>query len=481
MTSILDLPNELKLNILLLCQLTDHSLFNICIAIPDFNDVYLAYESLIQRKLQEEEDFVESVQLLDRFRLNESGMGYISLQTFANIHNYQDSYEYNEKKEVIRCIVAEDIIQLRKKFTVKPGVIRNKHELEFISKVHKYVDWMYKQTRNVGCRTPDQTLDFVLGDIEDDENETAGRAMRPRWDIKLEDDAEEVRARNRRGLIQFLILTTNFHSRRVMRARNDKVEAEIRRTEAEARWKAAFEERIGLTDTDRFHGSWETTPKTNCKVIYDYTYARTLSLSDLATVISVAVPITASFYRANSVSSADNCDGLYSCRFIRTEIYERTGIEVNGKEMFHDPQQVWVTGWNEPSGFVFRPEVDNELFLKLTSVTDGGAWVDDYKAKLEQLEDAAIRHPHSWDLSRHPYHGFFEHELYTTTGLSELPTSTERDGVATGTVVKVPMLVQRFWQLHFSSRREEEQVETRRILGLYMKGCTFYTSNAAVS
>ncbi|RPA80301.1 hypothetical protein BJ508DRAFT_327407 [Ascobolus immersus RN42] len=441
--TILSLPNELKIAILCSCSITSGSLFDLCKAIPAFNNIYLANEATIQRRIQKDEDIVHAVQLLDRFRLNGGGMGRISLEIFARIHIHDLSVRYHQPLAAPFVVPAE-MTELRKLFGLTPGVIQNEHEVDFIQKILDYVNWMYATARELGIRSVEETEmycasihrrdfwnnvakytpDYQLECIELGRQPPPG--PRNTWpDHDIEDQMCTI-SQVRKALFQFLILSTHYHSKEVLRG-GSRGEAEGHRSVVES----------GLDEHNTVLGDcWYNLPP-DVTPLYDFTYIRTVSLPDLVKIISVCTPLTNLFYRQ-----------YIPVQFLRVEVAERTGIRID----------VSADYTNEEAIVKHDPDVHDELFTRLVEATDAGAWTHGYFDKLEALEEAASRLFDGWtDQRRAEFHDFFREEnFYTTVGISEVGPGRTAGGLTTGTVVTRPLVVTKLSIMALSEVESED-------------------------
>ncbi|RPA82282.1 hypothetical protein BJ508DRAFT_325552 [Ascobolus immersus RN42] len=259
------LPVELKLQILLYCDFASGNLHNLCTVVKGFYKVFLTYHKTIQKALDVTD---EMVQLLDRFRCTENGMGYLGLEIFANIHHWMARFDYlheglelagytgdqwweNEPSGWLRFVTAQKIHQTRKTFTKTDGIVGSVEEGHFIERIRAFVKYLYKVEYEFGYWSR------VLA--------------RTKTNEELEEESVVFRRRIQKSLLQFLIHTTHMHNG-FLTGSGSKREAEREREKRECR---------DYTNEDFYEP---------CSVA-DYTYIAGLPTSDLAILISTAAPI----------------------------------------------------------------------------------------------------------------------------------------------------------------------------------------------
>ncbi|RPA73163.1 hypothetical protein BJ508DRAFT_314062 [Ascobolus immersus RN42] len=279
------LPVELKLEILLCCNFRSGSLFKICNALPDFKAVYLVHRRLIHAKEGIEP---EEIKLLDRFRMNGEGMDFISSRIFMNIHECYDP----DEECCFKLLKASELDYARSKLGPKSGDLNN------------IDDWL------------------LLDTIKNFAEETLGlrrRIIRDRKGTELLEgtDPEQVK-RLKKAHVQFMLLTTFFHDL-ALSSCDDRDETVVKSVESKKVWENAFPNMMKCDMEKNFQAE--------PNVIYDYSYASSLSISELALVISVAGPITTRLY--SFVVCHQMCyhwEQIQDCWFLRHHLAHRCGL-----------------------------------------------------------------------------------------------------------------------------------------------------------
>ncbi|RPA84866.1 hypothetical protein BJ508DRAFT_323059 [Ascobolus immersus RN42] len=274
------LPPELKLEILLLSDFP--TVFKLGEAISSFLSLYNGYHSLIQHTICSRDHSKEAIQLLGRFRQAETrnGMSSLSLAIFANLHTWID------ENQDFGCFVhAEEMDEARRRFAGSEEgtlVVGNLEEALFLMEIEAYIDMLYSEARRFGYRLPRNKIITLPPKSRQTETETGLEAPG-----KEEDDPAELRRTIRKALLQFMIITTYFH---------DKAFAEMQvgcplREHAKLKSQEALcrDAWLSVTSSKEDGLPYKTVPVPT--VLYDYSYAKNLSVSEISIILSVATPV----------------------------------------------------------------------------------------------------------------------------------------------------------------------------------------------
>ncbi|RPA84865.1 hypothetical protein BJ508DRAFT_338831 [Ascobolus immersus RN42] len=363
------LPYELKLEVLLRADFP--ALFNICAAIRSFKEIYEARTALIQRTIILRDHSTEALRLLDRFRPSPNGMGVLSVVIFAHFHSWIDEDQF------FGCFAhAEELEEARLGFGTEDGVVSNLAEARFLVELEAYVDMLYTEARWFGYRDTRNRVSKLPPKSNQDEKSLRRRKWVAETLLVTPEDGnddEETRERIRRSLFQFVLITTYFHdksfskqtvidgSRKVERI--EAVEAYMRQT-----WLSATE--------SKEEGLEYQTPPT----MYDYSYIKELSISDVATILSVAAPVVNYLYNPPSNRYRPYNDQKEDFRDLRVV------------RLFHlnrcvPPQ--YVVRYFDPENpeDEFEKYTEARLFMKTyKSAVGSGAWRDDYTDRVHELK-----------------------------------------------------------------------------------------------
>ncbi|RPA84864.1 hypothetical protein BJ508DRAFT_303264 [Ascobolus immersus RN42] len=357
------LPFELKLEVLLLTDFP--TLFKLCAAAPSFYAVYYKHLPLLQRTLIRRYHTKESIELLDRFRPGRLGMDRIQTAIFASFHSWIDQYQS------FQCFEwTTDLENIRKGLGTTQGIVGSLEEALLVIRLEEYAAMLYKEARDFGYHTP--LHDFTkVPPRSQYANDSLAQALL-RIDMSTPgdqtDDDPETRGMVRRALLQFMIMTAYYH---------DKSFAEEYRP-------AIKNDPILLrrcVDLKRY--SWQFSVSRNSNpTIYDCSYVRTLSVSDVATVLSVVAPILHHFY---SPPSKDSPTGTGRTEGIR---------DFWAIRLFHLRSCF-------PSGFLTADTLSGKIDFEVAATEEAqslarsyslavstGAWRSSYKSQLDTFQNA---------------------------------------------------------------------------------------------
>ncbi|RPA71342.1 hypothetical protein BJ508DRAFT_382065 [Ascobolus immersus RN42] len=331
--------------------------------------------------------------LLNRFRPNSTGIGYLSLEIFANTH-----FWYDGKCDGYEAIIREGKIfnKDRSKLGKHNGVVSTTAEKDFLRRINQFVDTFYAKTREYGLRDITQHIEVVVCPAGGWLQRQSGCAV-----PAGSEDSQETKNAVRKALLQYLILTTHFHDKTLAYADANKASTVLK--DQTKTWEKERADRWESCEFDR-----KSPP-----IVYDYTYANSLSIAELATIISLASPLTRALYQ----NGEDGCEGdtwsddwgyFGYCEFLRTYLARRCGFDpehvaadeellMSLEERNDEDDEGWV---DEDDTWETR-----KIFHE---AVDTGFWRPGYSDKVQQLVQLASEANLS-DWSKNE-------ELYTTNG-----------------------------------------------------------------
>lgn len=338
----------------------------------------------------------EEHSLLDRFRLNSKGMGKISFHIFTRAHPW---YELKGQDDTFIFTTKE-----RMKLGKKRGVISKPEEVEFLRQINAYVDTFYEEARKCGKRDISQTFDVALGIWK---HRYPGKRHPPvgvEPDGCASDDPKEIRDRVRKAFLQYFILLTHFHDKTLAYARDSKEDFERIYYLHKKLWK--MEWLPGWIGSHEFLGKPPS-------IIYDHTYANSLSVSEIATIVSLITLITPNMTYDPLVENDWKDDWGYFTHgyFLRAYLYHRCGLQLptDTSHFKHNIQdESLICSLKENQWDRFR-DVETILEKIFYYVADTGVWNPDYEEGLKVLEESCqVRdYMDGW---------WQDEELLTTTG-----------------------------------------------------------------
>ncbi|RPA84862.1 hypothetical protein BJ508DRAFT_303263 [Ascobolus immersus RN42] len=377
------LPVELKLEILLLADFP--TIFRLCKAAPSFSAVLRFHSRLVQSTVVRQQGHTkESLELLDRFRPCPSGMGILSITIFASIHSW-----LGEKDEFCCFAPPKEIENTQRKLSRNAGVIGCLEDALFLVKLEDFMDMLYSKARLFGHRTPQHRV-LDLPTRWEDYTTSNASVSRYLENLRTEmqtpgdetEDDSETRAMIRKALLQFMIITTHFHDKSFAEETmselggDDEIGTLIRREDLSRRaWLSATRKKR--------RGCAYSTPPT----VYDLSYVQRLSISEIATILSVATPVIHSLYSpppSESQSSFDSKAEFWDLRVIRRFHLNRCTPSV-----YVAPHAEYATEMDE---FAETEEADSFLYSYIWTV-GAGAWRPEYRKKLADFEREVERFP----------------------------------------------------------------------------------------
>ncbi|RPA74684.1 hypothetical protein BJ508DRAFT_332830 [Ascobolus immersus RN42] len=351
------LPRELKLDILLLLDFP--SLFNVCDALPSFRDVYDSYQPLVQEEALKRGNYHPlSVQLLDRFRPNEDGMGSVELAIFSYIHSPSERDDDGELLYEGFSNFPEFYTECNQLSTVN-GVVGNLADLLMLERIMDYASWFYLQARINGLRQDDGCLDaFDMWNEEED------------W-IEWERENPAQYRMTLDAVFHMLLLTTYFHDVHLaLRSAEDATDTmlqEIQQTYV----------RSGDGKEQRFGREKPKAPQ----MIYDYTFAESLTVAQCAAAISLAYPVFLMDCWLSSITSAWCVWGgqLEALEYLRVYLGARCGLRIEDNDLRGDDD-------------VYRENLKRWIPTKgglrhdLGTLAGMGIWRDSFQEMSDRLE-----------------------------------------------------------------------------------------------
>ncbi|RPA77559.1 hypothetical protein BJ508DRAFT_169292 [Ascobolus immersus RN42] len=386
MSARVDLPNEIFLNILKFCTYVDGSLFKMIQQIRNrrIREIYEENKTSIHRCIRRREHSEETISLLDRLRCNDTGMGHISLMIFDNIHfttrsvsnlayffstppmrELWDGKAYSEFR-FLSAHCEGTLENERTKFGLEVGTVTNWREVRFIQAIEAYVTLMYRVLRVfTGTREGTGYLvnasSSMLGLVQ---------VLDHRLSSDITEDSPQLRCKVEKAILQFLIATTHFHDKRLSLASRDTFREILR--DSTDRWL--------WFDT----GDWEQVNRpyvrtfyrqVHPKIIYDYTYANSLPITELAKVCNVAELIMNTELRRERPAKP--------FAFTKLLAY-RCGVDTTGRNI----PTPGYSQWNYFEALI--PSEVNEYTRRhrlMILALDSGMWFGNYENNLTDLEE----------------------------------------------------------------------------------------------
>ncbi|RPA75978.1 hypothetical protein BJ508DRAFT_12201 [Ascobolus immersus RN42] len=361
--SLSTLPPELKLQILFCCDVP--SLFNLCAADTSLNSVYLTYEASLQKRIQSHCYQPEEIILLDRLRLNATGMSKLSFEYFAVI----TSWDTNQTGETT----------LSKMFTEGSGTLLRERRLLF-------------STRNGIIRAPEaaflQELDTFLTDV-----------IIILQSKKREKPFESFN-RLRTAILNALILATHFHEKYTSRCTSSE--------QANRLLSKLIRQRSRPRNVINYQGFTTRRRTDYVEFIYDFSYAETLSISSLSHILSMLKPLFSIWDLAECFRFGFS-SGFTDCGRLRDYFEDRCYLTT----------MTTATEGNE------RMETFKTIHALARVAADYGVW-EEGRGKAEELERmVGDFEKRSWTFD---WRGRFARKVMFSDGWKLRVTQSEADG-----------------------------------------------------